>query len=278
MAAITAAQVKELRDATNVSMMECKKALVETDGDIAAATRTLRERGMAVAAKKSSRAANQGLIATASAEEGRTRSLVEVNCETDFVARNETFLAFVADMAGKACGTDDALADSMKDILTAKIAEIGENIVIRRNLRYALQGEGAIESYIHLGSKIGVLVEVGCEKPDTLASEAFRELLKDIALHIAACAPQYLRPEDVPADVVKAERDIYAKQMEDKPAAVIEKIVDGKMQKFYGEVCLLNQPFVKEPKQTIAKLLEEQGKALGDTLTLRRFTRYQLGQ
>ncbi len=274
---ITAAQVKELREATNVSMMECKRALVEAEGDMAAATRMLRERGMAVAAKKSSRTANQGLIASAAADNGRTLSLVEVNCETDFVARNADFIAFVDAMARKACETDDALADSMKDELVAKVAEIGENLVLRRNTRYVLEATGAIEAYIHLNSKIGVLVEVGCEKPDTVAATEFQELLKDLVLHIAACAPQHLRPEDVPEDVVRAERDIYAKQVEDKPPQVVEKIVDGKMRKYYGEICLLNQPFVKEPKQSVTQLLDAVGKTTGDKLTLRRFTRYQVG-
>jgi elongation factor Ts len=278
MVVITAAQVKELRDATNVSMMECKKALVETNGDLAAATRALRERGMAVAAKKASRTANQGLVATAAAQDGRIHSLVEVNCETDFVARNATFLAFVAEMAVKACESDESLAETMKDTLTAKIAEIGENLVIRRNTRFRLEGTGAIEAYIHLNSKIGVLVDLGCAKPESVAREDFRELLNDLCLHIAACAPQYLEPSEIPADVLQAEREIYAKQMEGKPAAVIDKIVDGKMQKYYSEVCLRNQPFVREPKQSIDQRLAEQGKIMGDTLTLRRFVRYQVGQ
>ena len=278
MVEINATQVKELREATNVSMMECKKALTEAGGDMVKATKILRERGMAVAAKKATRAANQGLVATAEADSGRIRSLVEVNCETDFVARNDSFKAFVADMAAKACQSDDSQADRQKDILTAKVAEIGENLIIRRNVRFSLQGKGGVASYIHLNSKLGVLIEVSCQNDKTQETEAFRELLKDLTLHIAACSPQYLVAKDVPAEVVAGEREIYAKQVKDKPPQVLEKIVDGKMKKFYSETCLVDQFFVKDPKQSITALLAEKGKLLADTLAIRRFVRYQLGQ
>ena len=278
MVQISAAQVKELREATNVSMMECKKALMEAHGDLALATKLLRERGMAVAAKKASRAANQGIVASAGADDGNTRSLVEVNCETDFVARNENFIAFVKQLADQACRTDDTLAETMNDALTAKVAEIGENIVVRRNTRYVRQGHGAVAAYIHLNGKVGVLVELACGKPETAGADAFGELARDLTLQVAASAPAYLAPGDVTPDVIAAERDIYAKQVQDKPAPVVDKIVNGKLQKFFSETCLLNQGFVREPKLTIAKLLDQKGKELGDALTVKRFTRYQLGR
>jgi elongation factor Ts len=277
MAAITAAQVKQLRDATNVSMMECKRALEEANGDLDQATTLLRERGMAVAAKKASRTANQGLIASASRDDDKIVSLVEVNCETDFVARNATFQAFVREMAEKACDTDESLAETMKDVVTAKVAEIGENLVVRRNMRFVAEQTGAIGAYIHLGGKVGVLVDLGCENPDTCGQDAFRELLKDLTLHVAACSPRHLVSDDVPADEIAAERAIYAKQVEGKPEQIIEKIVDGKIRKYFSEVCLVDQPFVKEPKQSITQLLEQVGKAVGDTLTIRRFARFQIG-
>ncbi len=278
MPTISAAQVKELRDATNVSMMECKNALMEAEGDMDHALRVLRERGMAVAAKKSSRTANQGLIAAQSADDGRIRALVEVNCETDFVARNPSFVEFVDQIAAQACTTDEPLGEILKDTIAAKVAELGENIVVRRNVRFVLAAPGAVASYIHLNSKVGVLVELGCEKPETTAAEPFENLRKDLTLHIAACAPQCLRAEEIPPETLQAEREIYAKQAEGKPAAVIEKIVEGKIKKYAAEVCLLDQGFVKEPKQSVTDLLAETGKAVGDTLTLRRFVRYQLGQ
>jgi elongation factor Ts len=278
MTEITADIVKKLRDATNVSMMECKRALVEAGGDMEKATKILRERGMAVAAKKSTRVANQGLMASAVAEGGRIVSLVEVNCETDFVARNPSFQAFVKEMSEAATKTDSSLADQVKDKLLAKIQEIGENIVVRRNLRYILGGPGLLDSYIHLGGKVGVLIEVGAGKPETAANPAIKELVRDLTLHVAACNPRYLTSAEVPASEVAAEREIYAKQVIDKPAQIIEKIVDGKMKKYFAETCLVEQGFVKEPKQSVQDLLKEKGKQCGDVLTIRRFVRYQLGE
>jgi len=275
--AITASLVKELRDATNVSMMECKKALVETDGDMQGAMKLLRERGMAVAQKRAAKAANQGIIASASADGGKTLALVEVNCETDFVARNDDFKQFVVEVADKALETDDALSEVLNDVLMEKIAAIGENLKIRRNQRYQLAGSGKLASYIHLGGKVGVLVEVACTKDDTTTTPAFDELVKDLTLHIAAAAPPYLTSDEIPEDVIAEERAIFAKQVEGKPENIIDKIVDGKIQKFFAESCLVDQGFVKEPKQSITQLLEEKGKELGDTLEIKRFVRYQLG-
>jgi elongation factor Ts len=278
MGEITADMVKKLRDATNVSMMECKRALAEADGDIAKATKLLRERGMVVAAKKSSRVAKQGLVAAARMENGRIVALVEVNCETDFVARNASFILFVAQIADAACQSDGNLAEQLKDRVVAKVAEIGENIVIRRHVRYVLSGKGAIASYIHPGGKVGVMVEVGCEKDATVGADVFKDLIKDLTFQIAASAPKHMKPEDVPAAEVAAEREIYAKQVTDKPPQVLEKIVTGKLKKYFQDICLLEQAFVKEPKQTVNGLLVEKGKALADTLTIRRFARYQLGE
>jgi len=277
MADITAAMVKQLREATNVSMMECKRALVEAGGDSEKAVRILRERGIAVAAKKVSRTANEGLIATAVTDSGRARSLLEVNCETAFVARNRDFQAFVQGVAERAAETDADLSDELKKEVTAKIAEIGENIIIRRNTRFVLESVGSVASYIHLRSKVGVLVEVGCDKPETAEQDEFKSLATDLTLHIAACAPQFLAPDDVPESVSAAEREIYATQVKDKPPQIVDKIVEGKIKKFYAEICLIAQGFVKEPKQSVSALLAEKGKVLDDTLTVRRFARYQLG-
>ena len=277
MATITASLVKELRDATNVSMMECKRALQETDGNIEQSMRLLRERGMAVAAQRASKATNQGIIACDFADEGKTVGMVEVNCETDFVARNADFKAFVAEIASKTVETDASLAERCADELNAKIAAIGENIKISRNVRFQQQGTGAIGSYIHMGGKVGALVELACEKEDTVKADAFVELLKDLTLHVAACAPAYLVADEVPEAEVNAEKEIFAKQVEGKPAQIIDKIVDGKIKKFFGEICLVEQGFVKEPKQSITDLLTATGKAVDDTLSIKRFVRYQLG-
>jgi len=278
MAEITAAIVKQLRDQTNVSMMECKRALTDANGDLETAVRLLRERGIATAVKKSTRAANQGLIAASVTPDGKIAALVEVNCETDFVARNAGFQSFVADMVRKACTTDGVLADEVKEQTTAKIAEIGENIIVRRHKRLVRGGNGALGTYIHLGGKVGVLIDVSCGKPETAATAAFGELVKDLTMHVAACVPRWLVPGEVPADALEAERAIYREQVKDKPAQVIEKIVEGKVRKYYEEVCLVEQGFVKEPKKQVKTLLAELGKQLGDTLGIRAFVRFQLGE
>ncbi len=277
MADITAKMVKELRDATNVSMMECKRALVEAEGDYDKATKLLRERGVAVAAKRSARVANQGIIASSSSEDGKTKSLVEVNSETDFVAKNDDFKAFVISMADNALATDENLAEKYEEDVIAKRVQIGENITIRRNVRFILNGTGAIGSYIHMGGKVGVLIEVACENEATIDKDEFKALVSDLTLHIAACTPQHLNKDEVPAETVAAEREIFVKQVEGKPEHIIGKIVDGKLEKFYSEICLVSQGFVKEPKQSITALLEEVGKAVDDKLTITRFVRYQLG-
>ncbi len=273
---ISAALVKELRDATNVGMMECKRALVEAKGDKAAAIKLLRERGMAIAAKKSGRAANQGVIASAIMDDGRTGSLVEVNCETDFVAKNDGFRAFVQELAVKAAGADGQLAETCKTEIVAKIAEIGENIVVRRNLRFQASGPGLVASYIHHGSSIGVLLEASCGRAETAAT--LGELLKDICMHIAASSPRFVDRAAVPPAVVAAEREIFAKQVQGKPANIIEKIVDGKMNKFYEQVCLLEQPFVRDQEQKVGQLLQLKNKETGDAIVLRRFARFQVGE
>ena len=274
---ITASQVKELREATNVGMMECKKALTESGGDMDAAIQLLRERGMVIAGKKAGRAANEGLIAAEVADGGQLGVIVEVNCETDFVARNESFQEFVSQVVAKGRQVDGDLAEVFNDELTSKIAEIGENLIIRRNDRYELQGTGAVASYIHLGGKVGVLLEVGCESDETASADAFKEVVKDITLHIAASNPDYLTRDDAPEDVLATEREIFVKQAEGKPENIVEKIVDGKMEKFFGQNCLVEQPFVKDGDISISQLLAAKGKELGDELTIRRFVRYQIG-
>lgn len=278
MAAITASEVKALREATGVGMMECKNALVESAGDKEAALKYLRERGMAIAGKKASRAANEGIIAAEILDGGAKGVMIEVNCETDFVTRNDQFQAFVAELLEQSrTVASGALADAAKDQLTTKITEIGENLVIRRNESYELQGTGRVASYIHLGGKVGVLVEMACEKTDSVDSEAFKDAAKDVTLHIAASNPQALDRSGVPEETIAGEKDIFAKQAEGKPENIIEKIVAGKIDKFYGQICLLEQGFVKDPDQTVTQYLESRGKEVEDSFSIRRFVRYQLG-
>ena len=278
MADISASLVKELREETGVGMMECKRALVEANGDKAAAIKFLRESGMAIAAKKASRTAKQGIIVAEISPDAQSGLMIEVNCETDFVSKNDQFKGFVAEMAQAARGiADNTLAEVAKTRVDAEIAEIGENIIARRNLSYQVQGTGAIAAYVHLGGKLGVMVEVGCKNAASIQNPAVKGMLADLTLHITAVNPACITRDQVPAETVQAEKDIYAKQVEGKPANIIEKIVVGKLEKFYGQICLIEQPFVKDQEKTVGALLAETGKAVGDEFTIRRFVRWQLG-
>lgn len=278
MAGITASMVKELREATNVGMMECKRALQECGGDKDEAIKLLRERGIAIAGKKASREASQGLVDSAILDDGKKGVMIKVNCETDFVARNENFQNFVKELLEKAKTLSDGeLAETEKDELTAKVAEIGENMKIAGNVAYELDGPGLVATYIHLGGKVGVLLELGFGKQDSAANDAVQELAKNLTLQIAASAPAYLDREAVPADVVAAEREIFAKQMADKPAEILDKIIDGKMNKHYSENCLIEQAFVKDPDQSIGDLIAGVAKDVDDTIEVKRYTRYQIG-
>ncbi len=275
---ISAKQVKELRDITNVGMMECKRALQETEGNIDNAVKLLRERGMAVAAKKADRAANEGQVDIALSADGKTASMIEINCETDFVAKNENFQAFVQSMAVKGLeSADNELAAAEKENMAVKISEIGENLILARNTRYELQGPGAIGRYIHLGGKVGVMVEIGCENDANTASDALTELGKEVALHIAAASPQSLDRDGVDAELVASEKALFAKQVEGKPENIIDKIISGKLEKFYSQIVLLEQGFVKDPDISVSDLVAKAGKDLGDTLSIRRFVRFQIG-
>ncbi len=278
MADISASLVKELRDETGVGMMECKKALVETGGDKEAAIKKLREAGMQMAAKKASRTAKQGIIAASVAPDAQSGRMIEVNCETDFVTKNDLFQSFVSELLREADGlADDTIGEACKSKVEAKIAEIGENLVARRNLTYTVQGTGAVAAYVHLGGKLGVLVEVGCTKPESVQQDAVKAMLADLTLHITAVNPACITRDQVPAETVAAEKDIYAKQVEGKPANIIDKIVAGKLEKFYGQICLVEQPFVKDQDKTVGAVLADAGKAVGDEFTIRRFVRWQLG-
>jgi len=277
---ITAAQVNELRKSTGAGMLDCKKALEETGGDMEKAVDFLRKKGLAAAAKKAGRAATEGLVAAVINADGKSGALVEVNSETDFVAKNDKFQAFVADvanqvLAGAPADIDALMAqDSVKEpgktvqiTLNEAISVIGENLQIRRFARF--ESAGLTGSYIHAGGKIGVLVELA-------GSGDLAPLAKDIAMHIAAAAPQAVRREEISTDVLDREKDIYrAKARETgKPENIIEKIIEGQVNKFYGEVCLLEQNFVKDPDKTIQQIL----KAAGADATVTRFARFVLGE
>lgn len=277
MVEITAALVKELRQETGAGMMDCKKALEEAGGDKEKAIMILRQRGAAIAGRKASRTAREGLVGSLISEDGRVGVLVEVNCETDFVARNESFRALLDHLLRAVMESGPGWEDKARELVVSKIAEIGENVVFRRHMRYELQGTGLIASYIHLGGKIGVLVEVGCRRSEIAGSDAFRAVVKDITLQVAAGNPPYLRREDVPPEVLQQEKALYAEQAGKKPAHIVEKIVSGKLEKFYSQVCLLEQAYVRDPALSLQDWLAAQAGQLGDELLVRRFTRFQVG-
>lgn len=274
---ITPALVGQLRAMTGAGLMNCKKALDETKGDLNAAVDLLRKQGAAAAVKKADRSANEGLIGQAVLNGGKVGSLIEVNCETDFVARNDSFKAFVGELATKVAS--QAGADLEADRVAA-VARIGENILIRRAQRLEVQGVGALAAYIHTGGKVGVLVEVGATKEATTATEEFKQLLRDITLQIAAASPVSVSRSDVPQAIIDKEREIAAQSdaLKGKPAAALEGILKGKLNKYFETNCLLEQGFVKNPDLKVEAHLGAVSKQVGDTLSIRRFLRFQIGE
>jgi elongation factor Ts len=268
--------VKTLREKTGAGLMACKNALVETNGEIEPAIDLLRTKGAASAAKKADREAKEGVIAQAILPGAKVGVLVEVNCETDFVAKNDSFKAFTDDIAKKIASQPGV---DLEPDRVAAVQKIGENVLIRRSDRVEVTGHGAVAAYIHTGGKVGVLVEVGANKDETTTTEAFKQLVRDITLQIAAANPISVDRSAVPAATLERERAIYRDQVPaGKPANIVEKIVDGKVDKFYSTVCLIDQAFIKNPDQTISQLVAAKSKELGDELVIRRFLRYSVGE
>ncbi len=278
MAEITAAAVAKLREMTNAGMMDCKKALTEAKGDLNAAVDILRKKGAATATAKSAREAREGVIAQYIAPDGRLGVLVEVNCQTDFVARNEMFRAFADDVARRLAADPKTSFETERVDLVAKIRE---NIQIPRNARMEVSGNGMVAAYIHTGAKVGVLVEVGCGKESTVGRDEFKQLVKDITLQIAAGHPFAVSREEVPAAVIDKEREIamQSDRLKGKPAKALEKIIPGVLEKFYQGYCLVDQGFVKKNSEiSVKEHVAAVAKELGDEVTIRRFVRFQVGE
>jgi len=291
--AITTDMIKQLREETGAGVLECKKALEASSGDFEKAILFLRERGLATAAKKASREAKDGLVSLQVDAQGQWGVILEVNCETDFVARTEDFRAFTRALLQQLCD-EPAVPDvatllerpfvldqnvTIGQQLTALVAKLGENIIIRRFARLQRDGIGWIEGYLHPGDRIGVILHASAGDPRVAESTAFRELVHDLALQVAAAAPRYVAPSDIPSEVLEAERAIYRAQIADekKPEPIKERIIAGKLDKWYETVCLLRQPFIKDDALRVADLLEQKSKQLGTPLTVERFVRYELG-
>jgi elongation factor Ts len=277
MAEFTAADVGKLRELTGAGLMDCKKALTEAGGDLQAAVDILRKKGTVSAAKKASRETKEGAIVQYIQPGAKVGVLVEITCETDFVARNETFGAFSNEIARKLAG--NATVESLDPERVAAVAKIGENIQIPRFVRYEVQGNGMVAAYIHTGAKVGVLVEVGATKEGTVAQEDFKQLMRDITLQIAAGNPTAISRDQISPEIVAKEREIAVEQVKNKPPQAIAKIVEGKLDKFFQGVCLLEQGFVKRNSEVSVK--EHIGgiaKQLGDEIVIRRFVRFQVGE
>lgn len=291
MAEITAQLVKQLREMTGAGMMECKKALVEANGDFNEAQVILRKRGLATAAKKASRTAKEGLIGLHISPEVNLGLLVEVNCETDFVAKTDDFKSLVEEVkqiilthkpvdaeALKALPSTSSPSLTVEALLKEKIAKVGENMNVPRFVLHP--AAGALGSYTHPGSKLVVLVDVTAKNPATLERPEFKELIQDIAMQVAAADPKFLTREEVTAEYIAKEKEIQRSRAlaEGKPEKIVDKVVEGRMSKFYEEVCLLDQPFIKENSVTISQLLADKGKQLGDEIAVAAYVRFKVGE
>jgi len=291
MADITAAMVKELRERTGAGMMECKKALVEANGSIPDAIDLLRKRGIASAAKKAARTARQGSVTAVLNADRSAGAILEFNCESDFVARTEDFQSMVLELTMQVLEAPSGMtreelleqpyrADSTQtvgQIIAAKIGKIGENMQVARfeKIDGGLQG-----SYIHPGAQLGVLVQLSGASPGTASNEEIQELLRDVAMQIAAADPQFSRRDEVTPAVLDKEREIQRDRarQEGKPEAIIDKMIEGRMSKFFEEFCLLEQPFIKDNALTVGQLVTAKAKKIGEPLAVVRFVRYKVGE
>ena len=281
--AITAEMVKNLRERTGAGMMECKTALTESNGDVEAAIEYLRKRGMAQAAKRAGRVASEGLVGIKLNDDRTLGVMAEVNCETDFVARNDGFKALVDEVTTTVFTSDQphaALVAADGPIgtrITAEIAKVGENMGVPRTAKLTADHIG---SYSHMGGKIGVLVQLQGATGEATTTDAFKAFVTELAMHIAAAAPQYLTRAEVPAEAVEKEKEIYRAQMAEsgKPANVIEKIIEGKLGAFYEQVCLVDQPTIRDPKVKVSQALATVSKAVGAPVTITGFARFKVGE
>ncbi len=286
MATISAVEVKKLRDQTGAGMMDCKSALEEAQGNFEEAVTILRKKGLASAAKKAGRATSEGVIGQRLAADRRSGILVEVNCESDFVARTEDFQQLVQDVLLEIEKAGSQASDtwlktpngSVQERLAAAIGKLGENMAVPRFVRYA--DSGYVGQYIHMGGKIGVQVELADVPPAVSSRDEFGVLVKDVAMQIAAASPAYPTRTAIPADVLDKERAIYRAQMEGsgKPAQVIDKIVEGKLEAYYAQVVLPDQPSIRDPKTTVAQTIAAAAKTLGVPITVTRFARLKVGE
>ena len=274
MSAISKDDVLNLREKTGAGLIDCKRALVESNGDLDEAVSILRKKGVATAAKKAGRDAGEGIVAQCVSSDQTKGILVEVNCETDFVAKNDDFVKFASDVASQLLENPDV---DLEEQRTEQVAKIGENIRISRSTTLSPNSTGLVTSYVHTGGKVAVLLALGTSSSEAANGESVKSLAKDLCMHIAATSPVCVSRDDVPDELVAKEKEIATAQAEGKPPQAIEKIVQGKLDKYFSNSCFLEQSFVKDPDYTIQGLLDAKGKELGAELKVEKFVRFQVG-
>lgn len=288
MAEISASMVMKLRKTSGQGMMDCKNALSEADGDAEKAMSILRKKGLATMAKRAGREASEGLVVTKCSDDGKVVVLATLCCETDFVSKSDDYIAAADALAQCAftCSSDEGVDNVMEteldgkkysDILTETISRIGEKTEIGDYIKYKLEGPGLIETYIHFNKKVGAIIQFDASDDAVASSDALKQAAVDIAMHITAINPLSLDKDGLDPAKVEAERVLYADQVKDKPENIQEKIIDGKLNKFFAEHCLLNQGFVKDDSKTVSEVVEEAAKAVGGEAKIVKFVRFAVG-
>jgi elongation factor Ts len=288
MADISAALVMKLRKMSGQGMMDCKKALQETDGDVEKAMDVLRKKGLATLAKRAGRDTSEGLVVSKTSPDSRTAAMATLCCETDFVAKSDDFVATAKVLADVAltCPEDEGIenileasADGRKfnDVITELVSKTGEKTLVGDYAKYKLDGSGLISTYIHFNEKVGTMLQIDTSDEATAATDAIKQAASDIAMHITATKPLALDKDQIDAETIEREKAIFAEQVKNKPANIIEKIVEGKMNKFYADNCLLQQAFVKDDSKSVEQVLTEAAKQAGGQAKIKRFVRFEVG-
>lgn len=288
MAEVPASAVMKLRKMSGQGMMDCKKALQEADGDVDKAMELLRKKGLATLAKRAERETSNGLVVTRTSEDGKTTALVSLCCETDFVAKSEDFVTAAETLAdyAMACEADEGVDNLLQtskdgktfnDVLTEIVSKTGEKTLVGDYAKYTQTGPGLIASYIHFNSKVGTMLQIETDSDAVAQAEPVTQAAADIAMHITAIKPMALDKNGIDPEQVEKEKAVYAEQVKNKPAEIIEKIVEGKLRKFFAENCLLEQPFVKDDSKSVKQTLDEAAKQAGGKATIKRFVRFEVG-
>ncbi len=288
MVEISASMVMKLRKMSGQGMMDCKRALEEANGDISEAMGILRKKGLATLARRAERDTSEGMVVSKASNDGKATAMATLCCETDFVARSDDFVAAAAALSdfALACPSDEGPENILEtsidgkkfiEVVTEAVSKIGEKIEVGDYTRYRLDGPGLISTYIHFNDKVGTMVQIEISDERAAAAKELKQTAADIAMHITATKPLALDKDGISAETIEAERAIFAEQVKDKPANIIDKIVEGKMRKFFAENCLLEQPFVKDNSKSVSQILAEAAKEAGGEAKIKRYVRFEVG-